>query len=116
MFVDPGCVLEIHVRTISAPVSPGALGAGRGSYISAISGVFGLSPQGKKAGVHNVHTPGFGPGRTGAGLCRIPYVSSGVQCLQGLEPGSSPTSGTVDPLVRGVSCFNACTLTLRGSL
>jgi hypothetical protein len=52
---------------------------------------------GKKGGVHNVHTLGFGLGRTGAGLGRIPYVSVGVQCLQGLEPGSSPTSGTCFP-------------------
>ena len=57
---------------------------------------------GKKVGVHNVHTLGFGSGRTGAGLGRIVDVSGGVQCLQGLEPGSSPTSGTVFPQVRSV--------------
>ena len=54
---------------------------------------------GKNEGVHNVHTLGFGSGRTGAGLGRIGDVSGGVQCLQGLEPGSSPTSGTVFPQV-----------------
>ena len=30
-----------------------------------------LLPQGSKGGVHNVHTLGFGSGRTGAGLGRI---------------------------------------------
>ena len=32
----------------------------------------------KKGGVHNVHTLGFGLGRTGAGLGRIRDVSAGV--------------------------------------
>ncbi|MBP1136566.1 hypothetical protein JOE31_002798 [Arthrobacter sp. PvP023] len=54
-----------------------------------------------KGGVHNVHTLGFGSGRTGAGLGRIPYVWAGFQCLQGLEPGSSPTSGTHNPSTEG---------------
>ena len=48
-------------------------------------------------GVDSVHTLGLGLGRTGAGLGRIPYVSAGGPCLQGLEPGSSPTSGTCFP-------------------
>ena len=39
---------------------------------------------GKKEGVHNVHTLGFGSGRTGAGLARIPHISAGDQYLQGL--------------------------------
>jgi hypothetical protein len=50
---------------------------------------------GQKGGVHNVHTLGFGSGRTGAGLGRIADVCGGVADLLGLEPGSSPTSGTV---------------------
>jgi hypothetical protein len=49
----------------------------------------------KNEGVHNVHTLGFGSGRTGAGLGRIAEVFGAVADLQGLEPGSSPTSGTV---------------------
>jgi len=53
-------------------------------------------------GVDSVHTFGFGPGRTGVGSGRIPYVSGGVQCLQGMESGSSPTSGTCFP------CSGAC--------
>jgi hypothetical protein len=53
-------------------------------------------------GVDSVHTLGHGLGRTGAGLARIPYVWAGVQCLQGLECSSSPTSGTVFPQVRGL--------------
>ena len=56
-------------------------------------------------GVDSVHTLGPGLGLTGAGLARIPYVSAGVQCLQGLEPGSSPTSGTVFSLFRGFSVY-----------
>ena len=56
---------------------------------------------GRIGGVDSVHTLGHGLGRTGAGLGRIPYVSAGVQCLEGLEPGSSPTSGTAFPQVRG---------------
>jgi hypothetical protein len=56
----------------------------------------------KIGGVHNVHTLGFGSGRIGAGLGRIAEVCGGVADIQGLEPGSSPTSGTAFPLVRGV--------------
>jgi hypothetical protein len=56
----------------------------------------------RKEGVHNVHTRGFGSGRTGAGLARIGDVFAGVADLQGLESGSSPTSGTCFP------CSGAC--------
>ena len=63
--------------------------------------VWGRPLVGRAGGVDSVHTLGLGLGRTGAGLGRIAYVSAGVQCLQGLEPGSSPTSGTVFPQVRG---------------
>jgi hypothetical protein len=52
-------------------------------------------------GVHIVHTLGGGSGRTSAGLARIGYVFRSSQSLQGLECGSSPTSGTRDQLVRG---------------
>jgi hypothetical protein len=55
----------------------------------------------KKEGVRNVHALGLGLGRIGAGLGRIGEVSGGVAGLQGLESGSSPTSGTVFPQVRG---------------
>ena len=63
---------------------------------------------GKKEGVHNVHTLGFGPGRTGAGLGRIGDVCGGVAEIQGLEPGSSPTSGTVFPQVRRLFGVFSC--------
>ena len=53
-------------------------------------------------GVYNVHTLGFGSGRTWAGSGRIPHVSAGAQCLQGRECSSSPTSGTCFP------CSGAC--------
>ena len=52
---------------------------------------------GQRECVHNVHTLGFGSGRTGAGLGRIAEVLGGVADIQGLEPGSSPTSGTCFP-------------------
>ena len=65
---------------------------------------------GKKEGVHNVHTLGFGSGRTGAGLGRIAEVFGGVADIQGLEPGSSPTSGTCFPCSGAFWCFFVCTL------
>ena len=49
-----------------------------------------------------MHTLGFGSGRTGSGLGRIGDVCGGVAEIQGLEPGSSPTSGTCFP------CSGAC--------
>ena len=60
---------------------------------------------GRIGGVDSVHTLGLGLGRTVAGLGRIAEVSAGVQCLQGLESGSSPTSGTVFSLFRGLLVF-----------
>ncbi len=48
----------------------------------------------QKEGVDTVHTFGFGLGRTSAGLARIGDVFGGVAESRGLEPGSSPTSGT----------------------
>ena len=57
---------------------------------------------GKKEGVHNVHTWGFGFGCTGAGLGRIGEVFGGVAGLQGWEPGPSPTSRTVFSPFRGL--------------
>ena len=56
-----------------------------------------------------VHAFRFGSGRTSAGLGRIRYVFGSSQWLQGLECGSSPTSGTADPLVGGDFCFNVYT-------
>jgi hypothetical protein len=44
-----------------------------------------------------VHTLGPRLGRTWAELGRIRYVFWSSQCLQGLECGSSPTSGTCFP-------------------
>jgi hypothetical protein len=56
----------------------------------------------RKGGVDNVNRFGPGLGRTSAGLARIAYVFWSSQCLQGLECGSSPTSGTVFSLFRGL--------------
>ena len=69
-----------------------------------------------KEGVHNVHTLGFGSGRTGAGLGRIAEVFGEVAEIQGLEPGSSPTSGTVFPQVRGILCVSSCGQSPHSSL
>ena len=49
-----------------------------------LSSLVGGNKMGKKEGVHTVHTLGFGSGRTGAGLARIPHISAGDQYLQGL--------------------------------
>ena len=54
--------------------------------------------------VYNAHTFRFRSGRISAGLGRIAYVFWTSQCFQGLECGSSPTSGTVFPQVRSVFC------------
>ncbi|GAB3557735.1 hypothetical protein GCM10027405_03040 [Arthrobacter alkaliphilus] len=51
----------------------------------------------RKCGVHNVHTLAVGLGRTGAGLGRTRHVFGTSPCFRGLEPGSSPTSGTCFP-------------------
>jgi hypothetical protein len=56
---------------------------------------------GKNEGVHNVHTLGFGLGRTGGGSGRIREVFGGVADFQVQESGSSPTSGTHDPSSEG---------------
>jgi hypothetical protein len=64
--------------------------------------VWTVQQSGQYEGVHNVHTLGFGSGRTSAGLARTGYVFGSSQCLQGLESGSSPTSGTCFP------CSGAC--------
>ena len=58
---------------------------------------------GKNECVHNVHTPGFGSGRTGAGLGRVGDVCGGVPGIQGLEPVSSPPRARVFPVQGFVS-------------
>jgi len=64
--------------------------------------LFGRALAGQDRGVDSVHTLGLGLGRTGAGPGRIGEVFGGVADIQGLEPGSSPTSGTCFP------CSEAC--------
>ncbi len=75
------------------------------------AGVFWRAQKGEFWGVHNVHFWLRTESYIG-GLGRIAYVFWSSQCLQGLECGSSPTSGTAFPLVRGDFCFNGCMLTL----
>ncbi|MDP9696646.1 UNVERIFIED_ORG: hypothetical protein J2X79_004229 [Arthrobacter globiformis] len=70
---------------------------GKGRSFRRLSGCsisLGGAQSGKKEGVHNVHTSGFGFGCIGGGLVRTGDVFGGVAGFQGLEPGSSPTSGT----------------------
>ena len=64
---------------------------------------------GQKRSLDNVHTLRLGLDRTAVGPPRIAYVSGSPQCLQGLEPGSSPTLGTVFPQVRRVWSPRVCT-------
>ncbi|MDQ6754709.1 MAG: hypothetical protein M3017_15265 [Actinomycetota bacterium] len=64
----------------------------------------GSLQEGKKEGVDNVNTVAPGSGRSGVELLRIRDVSGTAQCLQGLEAGSSPSSGTANPLETGDSC------------
>lgn len=59
----------------------------------------------QKTSVDSVHTFRFGSGLKDVGLGGISYVFAGSQCLQGLESGSSPTSGTVFPQVSGFLAF-----------
>ena len=73
--------------------------------------VWGRPLVGRIGGVDSVHTLGHGLGRIGDVLARTRHVSGEVQCLQGLEPGSSPTSGTMFPQFSGgFVCFFVCTL------
>jgi hypothetical protein len=69
-----------------------------------INGLVGCMRQGsgQNGGVHIVHTFAFGPGHTGTGLAWIGDVFGSSQRLQGLECSSSPTSGPVFPLFRGL--------------
>jgi hypothetical protein len=64
----------------------------------AVAAAWMVRETGQKEGVDTVNNFGFGLGRTSAGLARIPYVFQSSQYLQGLESGSSPTSGTRFPL------------------
>ena len=63
-------------------------------------------------GVHIAPTLGFGLGRIGAGLARNVRVFGGVESLQVLKPGSSPSSGTCFPC--SGECMTVCVL-LTGS-
>ena len=106
MDLEPGCVCDFEARDLLAGslirkdlgaeqrLSRSVAGE-RGSRLE----LFKICQEGR---VDSVNTFGLGLGRTSAGLGRIAYVFGSSQCLQGLECGSSPTSGTADPLVRGV--------------
>lgn len=56
----------------------------------------------RKGRVDSVNRFGPGAGRTSAGFAMFFWAS---HCLQGLECDSSPTSGTVFPIARGVFAF-----------
>lgn len=93
---------QVTRKAVPQPLSAKPNFPTRGSGLAAAS-------KRKMGGVHNVHTLAVGLGRTSAGLGRTRHVFGSSQCLQGLEAGSSPTSGTADPLVGGVFCFNVMT-------
>jgi hypothetical protein len=63
---------------------------------------------GQEGGVDTVNRFGGGLGRVSAGLARIAYVFWSSPCLQGLEYGSSPTSGTVFPQVSAFFGVSLC--------
>jgi hypothetical protein len=65
----------------------------------------GVGRSGQKGSVDSVNTLGFGSGCTTVGLARIAYLFRSSLCFRGLECGSSPTSGTVFPQVRGLFVF-----------
>ena len=88
--LQPPLYFSSWIKFFRAKEASHPVDAGCGSLGEAFS-------RARVGGVDSVHTLGHGLGRTGAGLGRIPHVSAGVQCLQGLEPGSSPTSGTCFP-------------------
>jgi hypothetical protein len=86
MFLDPDWWPNVVARPASVLVTR------RGSPV--VASLCRCAAAEQKKGVHNVHTLGFGSARTGGGLGRIAEVFGGVAEIQGLEPGSSPTSGT----------------------
>jgi len=53
---------------------------------------------GPKEGVHNVHTLGFGSGRTGSGLGRIAEVSGERRIFKGRNPVRVPPRARVFPV------------------
>ena len=71
---------------------------------------------GRIEGVDSVHTLGVGLGCTGAGLGRIAEVIGGGADIQGLEPGSSPTSGTCFPCSGAFWCFFVWTVSTLSPL
>ncbi len=96
-----------HSLVVSKGSISGLVGPSQGMKFSARQGHRSRQTwpkiRAEKRGVHNVHTLVVGLGRTGAGRGRFGEVFGRGQCLQGGKAGSSPTSGTVFPLVRG--CF-----------
>jgi hypothetical protein len=63
-----------------------------------------------------VHTLGFGSGCIDLELLGIPHVFGDPQCLKGRECSSSPTSGTVFSLFRGLWAADCAQIVLRGPL
>jgi hypothetical protein len=102
MSLVPGIVLESHDPAESGLVTRVVLLRRQYRMPLPTSGALGFSAARQKVGVHMVHTVGFGLGRIGAGLARTGDVFRGVAAFQGLESGSSPTSGTCFPLSEGV--------------
>ena len=75
-----------------------------------------VKKDGQKERVHNVHTLGFGSSRMSAGLGRIAEVFGGAAEIQGLESGSSPTSGTYFPCSGAFWCFFVWTVSTLSPL
>ena len=100
-FEERRCLVEAVRRVPVGAHDPGGSGANDGVPQTEFSEPEGLGhfagrciQVDKNERVHNVHTLGFGSGRTGAGLGLIGDVCGGAADFQVLEPGSSPTWGT----------------------
>ena len=78
------------------------------------SAVWGRPLVGRIGGVDSVHTLGVGLGCAFAGLGQIGDVCGGVTEIQGLEPGSSPTSGTCFPCSGAFRALALWTLSTPG--
>jgi len=107
MCLDPRLVAECRGSAASVPVGR------RGRPVVASVCLCAAAEQ--KGGVHNVHTLGFGLGRTAVGSGRFPYVPGEPSVGRGWNAVRVPLGQSMTPRQSGF-CFNVCTLTLRGSL
>ncbi|MCB5275970.1 hypothetical protein BJG92_03525 [Arthrobacter sp. SO5] len=95
VFVAPGFVLENHVRTVSAAVSPCA-GSGI-AYLGDFRGIWMVAAS-QKRGVHNVQTLGFGSGHTGAGRAGLSMFAGEWRIFNAWSPVRVPPRARAFPV------------------